>query len=89
MDAWLVGEGSPNFLSDTSGQVFLVSFPLPHCLACRGQELSALPVLQQMTFIVYTFMKLLLPVRLLLGTGGIAVPAPMEHGQVNWHGFNV
>lgn len=42
-----------------------------------------------MTFIVYTFMQRLLPVKLLLGTGGTAVPAPMEHGQVNWHGFNV
>lgn len=40
-------------------------------------------------FPLYTFMKLLMPVNPLLGLEGIAALAPMEHGQVNWHGFHV
>ena len=52
-----------------------------------------LPLLQEMdsgnAFILYLFMKLLLPVSPLSGLGGRAVPAPMEHGQVNWHGSHM
>lgn len=85
----VAGEGFPGTVLAIHLDM-LFTFPFPTPAVCHAGDRSIFFASPSANgFILYTLVKLLFPIEPLLGSGGSEVPAPMEHGRVNWHGFNV